>query len=97
MCLGVWFGYLSFPNIQIRSGVNLQCPAYKGDICGHFFGMFSYLPVYQLLGMYSQSLSESELSYAQQFLFCEDMFEIDNYQSSLLELDSKLSMLFEPE
>ena len=42
------------------------------------------------VGMYSLSLNESELSFAQQFLSSQGMFEIDNYQISLLELDSYL-------
>ena len=49
-----------------------------------FFGVFSYLPV--LIARYdSLSLNESD---AQQFLSSQGMFEIDNYQSSLLELQS---------
>ena len=52
-------------------------------VCSHIYKC-------QLLGMYSLSLNESELSYAQQFLSSRDMFEIDNYQRSLIELDSYL-------
>ena len=40
--------------------------------------------------MYSLSLIESELTCAQRFLSSQGMFEIDNYESSLLELDSYL-------
>ena len=43
--------------------------------------------------MYSLSLTESELTYAQRFLSSQGMFEIDNYESSLLELDSYLFCL----
>ena len=55
-----------------------------------FLGIFSYLPV--SIARYVQPVlnHESELSYAQQFLSSQGMFEIDNYQGSLLELDSYL-------
>ena len=86
MCLGAWFWYLSFSNIEIRSGLNLQCPAYNEDIRSHIYRC-------QLLGMCSLPLNKLELSYAQQFLSSQGMFEIDNYQSSLLELHSYLFCL----
>ena len=92
MCLGAWFWYLSFSNIGIRSGLNLQCPAYKGDICGHI-SVCSHIYQCQLLGMYSLSLNESELCYAQQFLSSQGMFDIDNYESSSKERDSYLFCL----
>ena len=92
MCLGAWFWYLSFSNIEIRSGLNLQCPAYNEDICSHIL-VCSHIYRCQLLGMSSLPLNKLELSYAQQFLSSQGMFEIDNYQSSLLELHSYLFCL----
>ena len=83
---------MSFSNTGIRSGLNLQCPVYNGDICGHV-SVCSHIYQCQLLGMYSLSLNESELSHAQQFLSSQGMFEIENYESSLLELDSYLFCL----
>ena len=76
---------MSLSNTEIRSGLNLQSPAYKGDIAV-ISGMFSYLPV--SIARYVQPVFK--LSYAQQFLASQGMFEIDNYQNSLLELDSYL-------
>ena len=55
-----------------------------------YFLVCSHIYQCQLLGMHSMSLNELKLSYAQQFLSSQSMFEIDNYQSSLLEIDSYL-------
>ena len=73
------------------SGFNFQCPSYKGDTCGHFL-VCSHICQYQSVGMTmcSLSLKESQLSFAQQFLSSEGMFEVDNYQNSRLGLDSCL-------
>ena len=56
------------------------------------FGMFSYLPV--SIAKYVQHvLKRVKLSCAQQLLSSQGMFEIDNYESSLSDLDSYLFCL----